>query len=269
MAKKIKIKRQRPVLRRRKAPSLAGLIVRLIPLVLILAIIAIAGKMSVSLLFDSDIFKVKDIRVIGENQDDVVADITKNLNSAKKTNIFKVDIKKYESDISQRHPEFKDLRVRRILPDALEVSYIIRKPYLQVECGSIYLASDDAVILPGHPASKDANMPTVTGISVTSKKGIFALDYNNTKALKKAIALFKEIASSSFSKEYKVTKIDMHDLSNPSLYMDDATRIEIGESSFRSKERVLAEALKDLELKGKKAKMIDLRFEDVIVVPKG
>jgi cell division septal protein FtsQ len=269
MAKKIKIKRQRPHSGRGRNSTLTKLIVKSVPFILILALVGIAAKISVALLFDSDIFKVKEIRVIGENVNNIAANIAKGLNPAKDVNIFRVDIKRYEGDIGQKHPEFKDLRVKRVLPDAIEVSYIIRKPYLQVECGHIYLASDDAVIVSGEQASKDATLPTVTGISVISKKGVITLDYNNTRALRRAIALFKEIGVSNFSKEYKITKIDVRDSQNPSLYMDDGTRVEIGESSFRSKERLLQEVFKDLASKGKKAKMIDLRFEDVVVVPRG
>ena len=82
------------------------------------------------------------------------------------------------------------------------------------------------------------------------------------------MSILKEIEESRFSSSYKVIKLDIYDVRNPAIFIEEGTRIELGEYSFTEREKVLRKVLSDLASKNKTAKVIDLRFDDVVVIPR-
>ena len=258
---------RRPKIRAVSAPDIVNIIFKSIPFLVAAALIVLVVKFVGILFFESDYFKIKDIRIANEASHGKNAPVMKILKSKKGLNIFRVDLKACESDIEYRYPEFKDIRISRVLPDRLEISYKVRIPFLQVDSGYYYFVSDDAVILPDKQVAADPQLTTITGIRISEKmlspdRLIFS------KQLEKAISLLKEIKESGFFKEHKIIKINVYDLQNPAIYIEDDTRIELGEYNFKEKEELLKEVLRELESKGKQAKVIDLRFEDVVIVPR-
>jgi len=240
--------------------------IRYMPIVLAVAIIAIGVKLSIFILLDSDYFKVKEIRTSGDEPDRKVGKIDLDLGLKKGLNIFKLDLKETESEIEYQHPELKDIVVRRVLPDTLEVSYKVRRPICQIDSGYFYLISDDAVVFPVPLAAADPELPVVTGVNIS--KRYLSSSRATTNALRKAVSILKEIEESRFSSSYKVIKLDIYDVRNPAIFIEEGTRIELGEYSFTEREKVLRKVLSDLASKNKTAKVIDLRFDDVVVIPR-
>jgi len=263
-------RRSKPRIRIKKTskPALAGIIPKILPAIFALLIIGALIKGLLFLLVDSDYFVVETIRVDGNDVGRLVRPISVELASKKGVNIFSVDLKACESGIINRHPELKIAKVRRILPDTLEVTCAIRKPFLQVHSGRYYLASDDAVILPGAQRTLEPNLIVVTGIEI-SKRKLSSNPRAYSQELKKAISLIKDINKSGFTKRHgALSHVNIYDLENPVIHMDNGTKIEIGEYSFKEKVVVLEGVLNELESKGKSAKVIDLRFEDIVVIPR-
>jgi len=268
MAKKRKrsVKRPRIIAKSNPALSIHNIGMRILPFILILALIGIGVKLSASLLFDSDYFSVKAVHIAGEPLTEKAGSIEKRLSSKKGLNIFRVDLKACESVIKNEYPELKDIKVSRVLPDGLRVSYKIRKPYLQIDSGYYYLVSDDAVLLPKSYIIAEPGLTIVTGIRISDRNRSRGKE-RYTEAIKKAIALLKEIEGSGFSRRHKILKINMYDLKNPAIFIEGGTRVEIGEYDFNDKKPLLEEVLNELESKNRKARVIDLRFEDVVVIP--
>lgn len=257
----------RPLIKKRIISSVSKFIFRLLPFIIIVVLAVVAFKAAKYFLLNSDYFKVKAIRVTGEKLDGRLKPIAIDLSSKKGDDIFSVDLRESESDIRYKHPELTDVMVRRVLPDILEVSYKIRRPFCQVDSGYFYLVSDDMVVFPTPLAAAEPDLPIIAGVDI-SKKSLGPDKRSDSKILKKAISLLKEIKESDFSKRHKVVRINIYDLQSPSIVMEDGTRIEIGEYSFKEREKLLEKVLDDLESKNKKAKIIDLRFEDVVVIPR-
>lgn len=260
-------KRSRPAARKRKVSSGANFLIRLLPFALAAALIATGVKAGLTLFFDSDYFRVKVVEIKGEGGYSGYKSLVSKMNTKKGLSIFSLDLKRNESYIKNNYPDLKDIRVRRILPDTIEVSFKIRKPYCQVESGHFYLVSDDMVVLPDPKKSADPNLTLITGINISERK-LLPSRYSHSTALEKAISLLKEIEKSSFSKLHKIVKINMYDTQNPAIFIEDGTRIEIGEYSFKQRQNLLEEILNDLKAKGRGAKVIDLRFEDAVVIPR-
>jgi len=269
--KKIKSKRKsKPRIRIKKnhSPAFWQVMFKLLPLFIILLTIGLFVKGAMYLLIDSDYFVVNTIKSSTSDTANRLRSLPARLDSKKGINIFSIDLKACESDILDRYPELKYAKVRRALPDTLEVSYAIRKPFLQVRSSSYYLVSDDAVILPGSQRTREPGLTIVTGIEISKNKLSSDPDAYAAK-LKRAISLVKDIDSRGFAKRYgEIASINIYDLQNPVINMDNGTKIEIGQQSFKKKAAALEEVLNELKSRGKSAKVVDLRFEDIVVIPK-
>ncbi|MFH1868657.1 MAG: cell division protein FtsQ/DivIB [Candidatus Omnitrophota bacterium] len=260
-------KRARTVVKKRNVSHGANLIVRLIPFALAAALIGLGIKAGLTLFFDSDYFRVKTIELSGEGEYSGLRSLASEMNAKKGINIFGIDLKRNESYIENNYPDLKDVKVRRILPDTIGVSFKVRKPCCQVDSGKFYLVSDDMVVLPDQKSFADPNLVIITGINIDERK-LLPSRRSHSEALKKAISLLKEIESSGFSGKHKVVNINIYDKHNPAIFLEDGTRIEIGEYSFKQRYNLLKGILDDLESKGRGAKVIDLRFEDAVVIPR-
>jgi cell division septal protein FtsQ len=240
---------------------------RLLPYVLFIFLSLLLYKAGRFVLLESDYFTIKNIAVISNDTVQNKSVINKRLNASKGNNIFSQDLKELENSITRLHPEVKDVIVQRLLPDTITVSYEQRKPIGQIESGYYYLVSDDAIILPDPKARQQAGLIVISGLKVPG--GYATQSPAFKKALMIAIQIIKDIHESGFSRyQDRIVKINIFDIHNPALFLDDDTRIEIGEYSFKDKSIILAKMLDELELKNKKAKVIDLRFEDIVVVPR-
>ncbi len=272
MARKKKRSPRRSSSRKRasnnRVSSLLSFLLKIIPIIVILGVIALVVKLSAMLLFESSYFEVKDIKVTVDGISKPSNDIVKLMSSKKGLNIFKADIKRAEYEVKKVHPEFKNVIVSRLLPDTLEISYSKRIPVCQIDSGYFYLVSDDAVILPETLVVAESNLPVITGIKV-SRKSLSLSNDSDIEGLKRAIELIDQAEMSGFTKNYQtISKINVYDPKNPAIFLDDRTRIEIGEYNFKKKQMILREIIDELESKGKKARVIDLRFEDVVVIPR-
>ncbi len=237
------------------------------PYVLIIAAIFFAGKITVSLLFNSSYFKIKKIEILTNKSPAASLAIRDKLESKKGNNIFRADIKMCETAIEKASPELKEIVVQRLLPDTLLVAYKVRKPICQVDSGYYYLVSDDSTVLPNPQRTQEPDLVIVTGLRISAKK-LAPTTQSYKDGLKRAIAIIKEIEDTDFSRQYQdIVKINIYDKNNPVLYLKDRTRVELGEFSFKEKEPLLKEIIDELGSKNKKARVIDLRFEDVVVIP--
>ena len=268
------VKKKRKTSRRSRSISGGNLIaignrifVKMLPFILIFVLIGAGVRLIVVFIESSDYFKVHNIRMMQKDHGKSPEEMDIDLDSKKGMNIFSVGLKACEDDIRRTHPEIKDVTVKVVLPDTLEVSYYIREPFCQIDSGYFYLVSYDSVILPKRLMAADPQLPIITGIDI-SERHLPADRKIHSDALLKGMLLLKDIQESDFSNKRRIIKVNILDPRNPSLFMEDGTRIEIGEYSFRERQKLLTEVLDDLDSKNKKAKIIDLRFDDIVVIPR-
>ncbi len=271
MAKKRKkkaAKRKRPHQGNAALASIATLAYKGLPYILIIAAVLFTAKVTLSFLLNSSYFKIKKIEILSNESTNASSVILKKLETRKGNNIFRADIKICEAAIEKACPEIKAVVVQRVLPNALSVTYKIRKPVCQVDSGYYYLISDDLTVLPNAQITQEPNLIIVTGIRI-SKRTRKPTKQGYEDGLRRAVSIIKEINDTDFSDHYQeVVKINVYDKNNPALYLKDRTKVELGEFSFKEKEPLLKEIIDELESKDKKARVIDLRFEDVVVIPR-
>ncbi|MFH1645767.1 MAG: cell division protein FtsQ/DivIB [Candidatus Omnitrophota bacterium] len=244
------------------------LLLRSMPFVLVSLGIFFVCRSGFCFVMESELFDIKSIDILVEGANKEIPSADLKLDSQIGNNVFGIDLRNLEEDIVYNYKELKNIKVRRILPDTLQVTCEIRMPYFQVDsAGYFYLVSDDAVVLPKVLANADPGLPLVTGINLSTKY-LANKKHVVSKLILQAIKLLKDIETTELSEEYKVVKIDIYDSKNPVLFFRDGTRLEIGSFMFSERCGLLKEVLEDLQKKKKKARVIDLRFDDVVVIPR-
>lgn len=244
------------------------LLFRSMPFILAALVVFFVCRKGYCFIMNSELFNVKTIDILIDGAVNDILSKELGLNSQTGKNIFRINLRNLEEDIVYNHKEFKNIKVRRMLPDTLQITCEIRTAYCQVDsAGYFYLVSDDAVILPKVLTIADPVLPLVTGINLSTK---YTADKKNiiSKLILQAINLLKDIETVNLPDEYRIVKVDIYDSKNPALFFQDDTRLEIGNYMFSNRSILLKEVLSDLEKKKKKAKVIDLRFDDVVVIPR-
>jgi cell division septal protein FtsQ len=182
-------------------------------------------------------------------------------------NIFLVDLVSLKEKIEIMHPEFKEILVRRALPNRLLVQVKRRNPVMQVKSDKFYLIDEEGVVLPSPKTFADDELPVVGqgAASINMAKH----SQNSSQGVNKALLLIKEMTLNKRLAKYKIKIIDITDQRNISFFIDIGNvEVKIGDTEFGKRLDTLAALLGQLGEDIGRVKYIDLRFEDPIVGPK-
>lgn len=183
-------------------------------------------------------------------------------------NVVTLDLVNVQQVIRSKHPEFKEVRVRRVLPNRIEVTLKRRTPVAQIQFGSRYVQVDkDLMILPGASTGAFRNLPLISGVAVPREGmgiGVTIRDGNAAKAVKLAEA----ILSSGMLGRRTLSRVDVKDPKNLSFYVDGDIEVRIGGSHYIERLKILKQTLQSLDLDPAKIQYVDLRFDDVVIGPR-
>lgn len=185
-------------------------------------------------------------------------------------NIFFIDLKAFKEEIELAHPEFKDVIVRRLLPNKLIVRARMRKAVAQIRSDRYYPVDAKGVLLPDVKNFPDSELPLIIGISANPAK-IQRANFGNFDGEKiaKALDIIKEMREREELSKYKLKSVDATDPGNFSFFLERSNvEIKIGNSDFKNRLSTLATVLEQLGSDIDKFKYIDLRFEDPIIGPR-
>lgn len=236
-------------------------------ILIIAVILIIIAKGITNILLNADYFTVKEVEMLGMEKRGAVAGPSLRLQLEEGINIFKFNLKECQRKIEEAHPELKDIKVNRVLPDKIVVYFEKRIPVCQVKSSRYYLVSEDAVVLPNPENYARAELPIVSGIYISEKRLPKSRKLDSA-VMDRALSLIKQIKQTKFGKKYRVAGIDVYDGFNPIIHLENGTQIKIGRHNFIEKEPALNKVFEDLESKGLRPKSIDLRFDDIIVTPR-
>lgn len=274
----IRARRQRLSFRKKKMRVSQKSLVNIKAMSKFLIVIALVTMLGVGLVrlkymfVDSEYFMIKEVVVTLYDEDgsektlpfDEIAD-----QRIEGTSIFFIDLSDFKEKVVLLHPEFKDIVVRRVLPNKLIVQAILRKAVLQIRSDRYYFVDREGVLLPDVKNFPDPNLPIITGIGInlakiqTSRFSRFEKD-----RLSKALSLIEDMRDIKELQEFKLKMVDITDPGNLSFYIDKVdVEIKIGNTDFRNRLKVLATVLSQFSSDINNFKYIDLRFEDPIVGP--
>jgi len=186
------------------------------------------------------------------------------------TNIFFLNLNALKGRIEFLHPEFKDIVIRRLLPNKLIVHGKLRKSVAQIHSDRYYLVDDEGTILPNAKNFPEAELPIISGIGINLAKTPMS-DFSKFQKdkLGKALELINETLINEELSEYKLKLIDVTDPGNVSFFLTSANiEIKIGNTDFRKRLEVLSTVLEQMNSDIDSFRYIDLRFEDPIIGPR-
>ncbi|MBU4457858.1 MAG: cell division protein FtsQ/DivIB [Candidatus Omnitrophica bacterium] len=246
---------------------------KFILMALVLCVIGISLVRFKYMLLDSQYFMVKDMQVKVYEGGAFVREFSiEELGgeSIVDSNIFFVDIDLLKERIELAHPEFKDVVLRRLLPNRLIVETELRKAVAQVRSDRYYLIDGEAVILPDPQNFSYPDLPIIIGIGVSLAKVSPAnLNKFESERLDSALDLIDKIALNQDFSGYSLKTVDIADQGNITFYFEGLNvEMKIGRSDFSNRLSLLATVLGQLGSDVDDFRYIDLRFEDPIIGPR-
>ncbi len=182
-------------------------------------------------------------------------------------NLITLDLVGVQEVIKRKHPEFKEVRVARVLPNRVEILLKRRTPVAQMAYSRFIQVDKDLVILPGSSVMPFKNLTIIEGAPLPGE-GLFVGVIVRDEMTKKALKLAELIKRSNLLRKHLLTKVDISDPKNISFFVDNDIEIKIGNLHIIERLKVLDQTLKTIELDRSKIRYIDLRFDDVVIGPR-
>lgn len=179
-------------------------------------------------------------------------------------NIFDINIDSLFSEIRSDYPAVKDVIIKKILPNTIEINIIPRIPIAKIKNRKYFPIDKTGMVL--SPETETGKLPLIIGLSMWTRprvgKGL------EDGRVKSAISLLEALNKSSLISEYDVDTIDVSNYKNLSFCIEDGIQIKIGDEDFFAKLKKLKKTLAKPDLDKSNIRYIDLRFKDVIIGPK-
>ena len=243
-----------------------SVIAALLPYIFSLALAGLLFGSVVAYALNSPTFQLEEVRILN------IGSITPEqafqfceLNKGE--NLVRIDLVGVQQVIKRKHPEFKEVRVRRVLPNRVEVLLKRRTPIAQVAFSRYVQIDKDLVILPGSSPVPFKNLTVIEG-TPTPREGLAVGVSIRDGATKKAIKLADLIKRSHILRQHLLTKVDITDAKNMAFIVDGDIEIKIGDSHVIERLKILDQTLRNVELDRTKIRYIDLRFDDVVIGPR-
>lgn len=211
----------------------------------------------------SDFFDVREIAFTGDPDGQFSAGEEKVKKLYLGQNIFRVDIRAIASLMKSQYPHIHKVEARRVMPDKIELDFIIRKPIAIIDRDNLII-DKDAVVLSAH--YKTTGLVRIKGVR-------FAYDIPSpgkrvkAEEVTKALMLLEILKERKIAGSYTLDYIDVSD-SNNLLISLDGMKVKMGDTDFSERIEKLSNILKDPNVKIKDINYIDLRFEETIISPK-
>lgn len=211
-------------------------------------------------IYNSSQFELRKIKVTGnkylsKNEILALAKIENN------KNIFKINVREIKKRL-KLNMQIKTAKVNRIFPDSIEIIIKEREPVAFLGEDKRYQIDDEIKIFPSiRNFNAKKKMFVLTGLNLSQpvKEDIFKI--------KQGLLMIDEIKKRDSFILSKITKIDIGDLKELTLFCEDTNqRFKIGIGNWDEKLDKLISTLRVLKEKEDNISYVDLRFRDEAVV---
>lgn len=237
-----------------------------LPYILSLTVIGVLFGGIIAYAVNSTTFQLQEVKILngGSLTDEQALDFCE---LRRGENLITVDLVGVQQVIKRKHPEFKEVSVRRVLPNRIEVLLKRRTPVAQVAFSRYVQVDKDLVILPGSSVAPFKNLTIIDGAPVP-RPGLYVGVTIQDTMTKKAFKLMELIKQSNILRKHALTKIDIGDPKNISLFVDTDIEVKIGDNHFIERLKILDQTLRTVDLDKNKIRYIDLRFDDIVIGPR-
>ena len=205
------------------------------------------------------------------------------LDYLKGRNIFSIDLKRESWKILLGCSDCSNVRISRVLPNRLFVSFLKRQPVALVKFYKYFALDASGVLFLAPLNFPPQDLPVVYGLETKIFAPRSGLRYN-TKEVRLALEIIKEFEANRLLKNFQLKKIELADPDNARIFillpapgwsLPEASasssiewagfEVKIGDSGIRNKITILGglilQAKKDLM----NIKYVDLRFKEPVI----
>jgi len=274
--KPIKKKKQRRKFRFRLFMFLP-LLKRCIPVVIFLLAVWGIVLLARMMLFTSDVFRVTQIELSGENLPQLAREAGF-YGLSSETNIFGVDARAISRRVMEENRQFKKVLITKKLPNTLSVEIHYHEPAILVRRPTgfwhdrraeveYFPVGKSGVILP-KALSRGRDLPVLLGLDLYNRN-LKPGDRIRSPQLYAALSVLEDIKLRWPFDKLQIKGLDASDTRNISVTVNADVRIIIGrKEGMEEKLKKLKRFLEKRELELEKLKYIDLRFEKIVLGPR-
>jgi len=226
----------------------------------VLALMGLSGFGIYKFINTSDFFKIKTVRLDSSLS---FVDINK-LSRIKGKNIFFVDLKRIQRDLSFRYPQISQLKVIRRFPDQLFFIAKKRMPFFQLQNNKEIITLDDQGVVVSKISKRSKGIPFVEGLNIKSKN-ISLGKTLRSRVISSILNLIRRFKENENLSSYSISTIQVAGLSKLSVYLSNDFKIIMDYDNIKSKVEALGLFLSSKRLDPEKIKYIDLRYNDIVV----
>ncbi|MFH1888593.1 MAG: hypothetical protein ABH806_00715 [Candidatus Omnitrophota bacterium] len=237
--------------------------------VIFIAAFLIIGYIVVSLK-NLDFFKIKDIVL---NKPEETFDSSYLLGR----NIFDIDLKKESRQITELYPVYKNIRLFRVMPDRLFITFTERRPIAYVNLYRYFYVDSERVLFEPDKSGENLDLPVIRGLERKIPGPRAGRQYNIAE-LATALSIIEQIGLDSYLKECKIERIDItepvnilcfirvpdHDAVPPASWPA-VIEVKMAQGGISDQVHILSGLLAELKEDVNNIKYIDLRFKEPVI----
>lgn len=218
-------------------------------------------------LVKSDYFNIKNVEFFSKVDGRLEKASALDVGIEEGDNIFGISLRKVYDNVKKRYPQFKDLKVRRTLPDKVVIEYEERRTFAKIILGRTYFVDKDGILIGSVRSAEDISgkeaLPLIVGLSADGPIALGQTVDNVRVPL--AIKVIEKVSARGGLGGISVSKIDVSNPSSATFFTAEGVQIRIGDEDIDRRLNRLAETLERLDIKDKSVKYLDLRFDDVVI----
>ncbi|MDF2892488.1 MAG: putative polypeptide-transport-associated domain protein FtsQ-type [Clostridia bacterium] len=205
---------------------------------------------TVAFLMTSSLFNIKTINVTGNNRVSQ-QEIIRLSGLSYQQNIFRINSKETMKNVFQS-PYVEKIKIRRGLPNIINIDIIEREPLVLVPYVGSYLFVDaQGIVVEINSSIAGMNLPVINGLKFNTFKLGEEIKVENKLQLASAIALINQIKKTGISQE--IAEINAENILNLKLITKSGIKVNLGDDSNINTKIPLAKAiLQDLNSKNLK-----------------
>lgn len=207
-------------------------------------------------------FNIKNI-VISGNEAVAKEDIIKLTGIESGQNIFKLNLVKVQYTIKE-NPLFEKVRVKKCLPDKVEVQVEERKPaaFLNLK-GDFYLVSENGIIFKKLSSVIYENLPIITNVDL---KNIVLGSETNSYGLNVGLKIIKDIKSVQPELLACISEINAGDSGEIIVYTNNGIKIKVDNNTDKSKWLRVNKVISAANAEKISVGYVDMRYNKQIVL---
>lgn len=228
---------------------------------LLVVVLLTGGVVTAHAMLTAPLFMVKEITLHGNEH--MPEQVLRRYEARLLKNIFLVNLKGVRKDLLQE-PYIKDVFIRRELPDRVFIQIEERIPFAELRIKrESYLIDRDGTVLEALENKKAGDLPVING-------GKRERDMAFEGDLSAALYLVETVENYGYPDMKEIREIALNPDEGVVLYpVSGGFKIRFGSGDFLQKMILLKKVVADVVRRGWPVRVIDLRFQDQVVVDMG